>query len=172
MISALVRAIFLAFAALLLAPAAATAAGETSIFYYPWWGTPKRDGSFLHWNQRGHAPPVDLATTYYPARGVYSSSDWKLLRSQMKEIAGSGVREVVSSWWGRGSIEDRRLPAVMRAAWKDKLDVASQLEPYEKTRRTAEVVAAISPIFASLASSASMSTSRSTAPSTTKRGES
>ena len=127
--------------AALLAPAAAGAAGETSIFYYPWWGTPKRDGSYVHWNQRGHAPPDDLASTFYPARGAYSSADWQVLRSHMKDIAGAGIKEVVSSWWGTGSPEDRRLPFVMRAAWKDKLDVAVQVEPYEKWRRTAKVLA-------------------------------
>ena len=133
------RLLFVTLATILLTPAVVSAA-ETSIFYYPWWGTLKRDGSYLHWSQRGHVPPDDLATTFYPARGVYSSSDWKLVRSQMKEIARSGVSEIVSSWWGRGSIEDRRLPVVMHAAWASHLDVAVQIEPYEKTRRTASVL--------------------------------
>jgi glycoprotein endo-alpha-1,2-mannosidase len=128
--------------AMLLLPASAVAAsGESSIFYYPWWGTAKRDGSFLHWNQDGHVPPVgDLASTFYPARGPYSSSNWKVLRAQMKDIAGADVKEVISSWWGTGSFEDQRLPAVMRAAWKEHLDVAVQIEPYEKWQRTLEVL--------------------------------
>jgi hypothetical protein len=49
----------------------------------------------------------------------------------MKDIAGAGVDEVVSSWWGRGSPEDKRLPAVMRTAKRRSLRVAVQLEPYE-----------------------------------------
>jgi glycoprotein endo-alpha-1,2-mannosidase len=135
-------AMALAVQAVVTAGSAAPASGgDTSIFYYPWWGTPKRDGSFLHWNQDGHVPPVgDLASSFYPARGPYSSSNWKLLRAQMKDIAGAGVREVVSSWWGTGSFEDQRLPAVMRAAWKEHLDVAVQIEPYEKWQRTLEVL--------------------------------
>ena len=40
---------------------------ETSIFYYPWYGSPRFDGGYLHWDQNGHVPPLDLATSYYPA---------------------------------------------------------------------------------------------------------
>jgi hypothetical protein len=135
-----VRAVVLALAALVLAPAVARGAGETSIFYYPWWGTPQRDGKYLHWNKGGHLPPDDLASTFYPSRGPYSSRDWKVLSRQMDEIADAGVDEVISSWWGLGSPEADRLPTLMRAAWKHHLDVAIHLEPYEKWQRTRAVV--------------------------------
>ncbi len=136
------RVFVIALAALVLSPALARAAGETSIFYYPWWGTPKVDGKYLHWNQRQHLPPEDLASTFYPARGVYSSADRKTVRALMKDIRAAGVDEVVSSWWGWGSPEDKRLPAVMREAEAQKLDVAVQIEPYEKWLRTADVLEA------------------------------
>ena len=42
---------------------ARTASQDTSIFYYPWYGTPKFDGSYLHWDQNGHVPPLDLASS-------------------------------------------------------------------------------------------------------------
>jgi Glycosyl hydrolase family 99 len=113
-------------------------AGQTSIFYYPWYGTPGRDGGYLHWDQGGHVPPLDLASTYYPARGPYSSSDPRVVRVQMREIASAGIQEVVSSWWGWGSIEDRRLPLVVRAAHAQGLQVAVQIEPYDD--RSAESV--------------------------------
>jgi hypothetical protein len=58
----------------------------------------------------------------------------------MNDIAGAGITEVVSSWWGWGSPEDVRLPAVMRAAKAHHLEVAVQIEPYEKTVRTAEAL--------------------------------
>ena len=127
---------------LLLAPSTAGAAGESSIFFYPWWGTPKYDGKYLHWDQRQHLPPVDLAATFYPARGVYSSSNRRVLSGQMKEIRAAGIDEVVSSWWGWGSPEDVRLPAVMREAKARRLSVAVQIEPYEKWLRTASVLEA------------------------------
>ena len=137
------RLVVLAFATVLLVPAVArAAAGETSIFFYPWWGTPKVDGKYLHWNQRQHLPPDDLATTFYPARGVYSSADRRTLRAQLAEIRAIGVDEVVSSWWGWGSPEDVRLPAVLREARRQRLSVAVQVEPYEKWLRTAKVLEA------------------------------
>jgi hypothetical protein len=106
------------------------AGGQTSIFYYPWYGTPQRDGSYEHWDQNGHIPPLDLASSYYPARGPYSSSDPAVVLDQMRQIAGAGVREVVSSWWGSGSVEDQRLPLVIRMARSQGLSVAVQIEPY------------------------------------------
>lgn len=114
----------------LLAPATAHASNRVSIFYYPWYGNPAHDGSYEHWQQHGHHPPVDIASSYYPARGVYSSSDTAVLRAQMAEIAAAGVGEVITSWWGRGSPEDARLPAVLRAARAQGLGVSAQLEPY------------------------------------------
>src|SRR6266542_2313525 len=101
-------------AAALAAPAAARAdAGSVAIFFYPWYGSAAADGSYLHWQQAGHAPPTDIASSFYPVRGLYSSGERKVLAGQMAEIAGAGVDQVVSSWWGWGSIEDQRLPVVV-----------------------------------------------------------
>jgi glycoprotein endo-alpha-1,2-mannosidase len=131
---------------LLLTPAATVSARpaaapprQTSIFYYPWYGTPKWDGSYSHWDQNGHTPPVDLASSYYPARGPYSSRDPRVVAAQMRDIAGAGITEVVSSWWGWGSSEDLLLPMIVRMATKVGLEVAVQIEPYDG--RTAQSVA-------------------------------
>ncbi|HSC92330.1 MAG TPA: hypothetical protein VLB86_11805 [Gaiellaceae bacterium] len=119
----------LAVAALLL-PAQATAAARTSIFYYPWYGTPRLDGDFVHWQQNGAAPPQQIASSYYPARGLYSSADRLVLSAQMREIRAAGLDEVAVSWWGWGSPEDRRLELVVPAARAAGLAVAAHLEPY------------------------------------------
>lgn len=126
----------------LLAPGAARAGSSdrVAVFYYPWYGTPARDGAYQHWQQAGHAPPADLATSYFPALGAYSSSDESVLAAQMDEIALAGAGDVVSSWWGWGSPEDRRLPSVIRAAAAHGLTVDVQLEPYRG--RTIESIAA------------------------------
>lgn len=102
----------------------------TAIFYYPWYGTPERNGSYDHWDDEGHAPPADVASRYYPQRGPYSSTDPAVLRIQMQEIAGAGIAEIVVSWWGWGSPEDQRLEHVLRAARGARLGVAVHLEPY------------------------------------------
>ena len=133
----------LALVLLLAMPGSAVAApapARSAIFFYPWYSTPRHDGRYDHWAQGGHAPPFDIASAFFPMRGPYSSDDPHVLGAQMKDIADSGVDEVVSSWWGRGSQEDERLPAVMRAAKRRGLEVALQLEPYPG--RTIDSIAA------------------------------
>ncbi len=116
-----------------LVPAAGARVHKTApvaIFYYPWYGTPAHDGVYQHWQQNGHTPPGDIASSFYPARGVYSSSDTKVLDGQLLEIARAGIGEIVTTWWGRGSAEDVRLPSVIRAARAQGVQVAAHLEPY------------------------------------------
>ncbi|HEX5798533.1 MAG TPA: hypothetical protein VFY02_00360 [Gaiellaceae bacterium] len=133
----------LAALACLAAPVAASAHAEvvgdaprtpaparTAIFYYSWFGTPAEDGAYQHWEQGGNAPPAAVGSSYYPARGPYSSSDALVLAAQMEEIAGAGVGTVIVSWWGRGSVEDQRLPRVLGAARAAGLELAAHLEPY------------------------------------------
>ena len=83
--------------------AAAQPPARSAIFFYPWYSNPTHDGQYVHWTQGGHAPPADIASAFFPMRGAYSSGDPRVLRVQMRDIAESGVDEVVSSWWGRGS---------------------------------------------------------------------
>src|SRR5438876_544388 len=135
------RRLLPALVLLLALPASAAQAGlpRTAIFFYPWYSNMRHDGEYAHWTQGGHTPPFDLASQFFPLRGPYSSADPRVLRAQMKDIAAAGADEVVSSWWGRGSREDERLPAVRRAAKRRGLQVAVQLEPYEG--RTVESIA-------------------------------
>ena len=118
----------------------ASSASRVAIFFYPWYGTPARDGSYQHWSQHGHTPPASIASSYFPARGVYSSSDPAVLRAQMADIASMHVGVVIVSWWGTGSPEDKRLPAVMAAAKSVGLRTAIHIEPYDG--RTPQTVAA------------------------------
>jgi hypothetical protein len=114
----------------LLLPATAQAGVRVSAFYYPWYGTSSLDGAFQHWSQRGHTPPNDIASAYYPLRGLYSSSDTLVTAGQMDEIRAAGIDEIALSWWGQGSAEDIRLPEVVAAARADGISVAVHLEPY------------------------------------------
>ncbi len=113
---------------------------RVGIFFYPWYGTPARDGSYEHWGQHGVLPPSDIASSFYPARGIYSSTDPNVLRAQMTDIADARIGVVIVSWWGTGSPEDARLPAVIAAARPFGLRIAIHIEPYEG--RTPETVAA------------------------------
>ena len=122
---------------------AAAVRPETAIFFYPWFGTPARDGAYAHWQQGGSVPPGQVASSYYPARGPYSSSDERVLAAQMRELALAGVSTVVVSWWGQGSVEDQRLPRVIAAARRAGLGVAAHLEPYpgRTVQRTGDDIA-------------------------------
>jgi glycoprotein endo-alpha-1,2-mannosidase len=105
-------------------------AGEAAIFYYPWYSTPVRDGRWAHWYvEEENGTPV-LSTPYFPSRGLYSSSNVKVVGAHMREISAAGVGTVIASWWGKGSQEDDRLPLVIRAAREHGLDVAIHIEPY------------------------------------------
>jgi glycoprotein endo-alpha-1,2-mannosidase len=131
MLCLLRRPLVLALTLLLALPALAHAGlPRSAVFFYPWYSNVRTDGGYAHWTQNGHQPPFDLASQFYPARGAYSSADPRVLRSQMRDIAAAGVDEVVSSWWGMGSREDLRLPAVIRTAKRYHLRVGVQLEPY------------------------------------------
>jgi glycoprotein endo-alpha-1,2-mannosidase len=123
------RTLLLLLLAALTAPAPASAR-ESAIFYYPWYGTPAQDGAYHHWARPESSAPFEIASNFFPARGPYSSGDPWVLSGQMREIAATGVRTVVSSWWGWGSLEDQRLPAVLAAARGRGLRVAVHLEPY------------------------------------------
>jgi hypothetical protein len=105
-------------------------APTTAIFYYPWFGTPARDGEYDKWDQNGHAPAADLASTFYPARGAYSSSDPSVLDAQMREIERAGIGEIVVSWWGPRQWHRRTASEVIAAAGAHSIEVAAHLEPY------------------------------------------
>jgi glycoprotein endo-alpha-1,2-mannosidase len=132
----------LAIVLLLALPAARAQAGlpKSAIFFYPWYSNVRHDGHYDHWGQGGHSPPFDIGSVFFPMRGTYSSGNMRVLRAQMRDIAEAHVGEVVSSWWGRRSLEDRRLPAVMRAARQRRLSVGVQIEPYDG--RTIDSIAA------------------------------
>jgi glycoprotein endo-alpha-1,2-mannosidase len=103
---------------------------EVAAFYYPWYATPDRDGEWRHWEGNNRRPPEDVAADFYPQRGAYSSSDPAVLQGHMAEMAQAGIDLVVTSWWGRGSFEDDRLPEVLLAAANAGIRVAVHLEPY------------------------------------------
>jgi glycoprotein endo-alpha-1,2-mannosidase len=104
--------------------------GEVAIFYYPWYSTPVRDGRWAHWYVEHDGAPV-LSTPYFPSRGLYSSSNAKIVAAQMREIAAAGVDTVVVSWWGFGSPENDRLELTAQAAKRQGMGVAVHIEPYQ-----------------------------------------
>lgn len=116
--------------------------GRVSIFYYPWYSTPARDGEWAHWYVEYDGAPV-LSTPYFPARGLYSSSNARIVAAQMREIAAAGVDTVIVSWWGFDSPEHERLQLVVDSAHQHGLAIAIHVEPYDERTpaRAAEDIA-------------------------------
>jgi len=111
-------------------PTGPPGSGSVAVFFYPWYGTPTRDGTWQHWGQNGRQPPGVIPSGWYPVRGAYSSSDHAVLSAQMGEIAAAGIDTVIVSWWGPGSAEAARLPLVSSFARAAGLRVAVHIEPY------------------------------------------
>ena len=83
---------------------------DVHTFYYPWYGNPATDGSYLHWNHiylphwdkkenarwpsGRHTPPEDIGATFYPKLGPYSSRDNDVMHNHMQQIRSAGIGEV------------------------------------------------------------------------------
>ncbi len=109
-------------------------------FYYLWYGTLAHDGAWRHWNQLSHNPPDDIASSFYPQGGPYSSRDPAVLARQMSELRSTGIGAIAVSWWGQGSWDDQSLEALFTAAAAAGIRIAFHLEPYNG--QTAASVAA------------------------------
>lgn len=78
-------------------------------FYYSWYGSPQREGHYIHWDHvmvphwdpkisasypRGrHSPPDDLGSSFYPELGPYSSRDPDVLQEHMTQLKEAAIGE-------------------------------------------------------------------------------
>jgi len=134
-----IAAVLLTLIALAVPAPALADSPVVAAFYYPWFGSPE-DGGYAHWAQDGHAPPMDIASDYYPAYGPYASNNAAVIATQMQEVQSAGINELAVSWWGRGSPEDQTLPDVIAGAAPFGIQIAAHIEPY--AGRTAQSVLA------------------------------
>ena len=134
-------------------PGAWVTSANLHVFYYAWYGAPKVDGEWRHWNHARiaswreneadahstarHIPELDdLGSTFFPMLGAYSSRDPEVLRTHMQWISRSGAGVLVLSWYPPGLADDEgkdadlAAPAILDAAAEAGLAVAFQLEPY------------------------------------------
>uniref|UniRef100_A0A0K0DX16 Glycoprotein endo-alpha-1,2-mannosidase n=2 Tax=Strongyloides stercoralis TaxID=6248 RepID=A0A0K0DX16_STRER len=128
------------------------------IFYYPWYGSPKFDNSYYHWNHHvlkkwddpssipsySYQPPHEIASAYYPQLGPYSSRDPDVINKHMKMISSAGIDAIAVSWFPRNISDSEGKPwedltqIILDTAVKYKLKVTFHLEPYKN--RTVESV--------------------------------
>ncbi|KAI8469156.1 MAG: hypothetical protein J3K34DRAFT_424530 [Monoraphidium minutum] len=86
-------------------------------FYYLWYGEPRTDGAYRHWDHEVLAhwdaqqrdkwptgkkfqPPGSIHSPYYPLLGPYSSRDPGVIHAHITELLDAGVNTIVVSWWG------------------------------------------------------------------------
>jgi glycoprotein endo-alpha-1,2-mannosidase len=103
---------------------------QVAAFYYPWYGNLATDGKWIHWDDNGHVPPVDITSDYYPALGAYSSNDPEVVAQHMAWLRQAGVGVIVVSWWGQGSREEKPVPLLLQMAERYGIKVAFHIEPY------------------------------------------
>lgn len=82
---------------------------EAHAFYYPWYGNPKFDEKYLHWNhpflphwdkkeakkwpEGKHEPPEDVGASFYPLLGAYSSKDPDVVDKHMQMMRYARIGE-------------------------------------------------------------------------------
>lgn len=80
------------------------------VFYYTWYGNPRFDGKYIHWNHpllphwnpkialgypRGtHKPPDDIGASFYPALGAYSSRDPSVIEVHMQQLRTAAIGKI------------------------------------------------------------------------------
>ena len=122
------------------------------IFYYPWYGNPKFDKDYIHWNHQyiphwspeiakiyprgAHKPPDDIASNFYPKLGPYSSNSSKVIRNHMQQLSFAGVGVIAVSYYPPGLADDNGddwksiYPKLLKAADIYKIKVTFHIEPY------------------------------------------
>lgn len=100
------------------------------IYYYAWYGSVDYDGSWFHWQEYNHYPPLDISSAYYPRLGSYSTQDPNIIDQHMRWIARTGIQVVVYSWWGRDDLTHYAAQQLLDVAGKYKLKVSFLIEPY------------------------------------------
>lgn len=76
-------------------------------FYYAWYGNPKFDGKYIHWDhpqlphwdskiaqgypQGRHSPPDDIGSNFYPSLGPYSSRDPAVVETHMQQLRTAAI---------------------------------------------------------------------------------
>lgn len=122
-------------------------------FYYTWFGNPKFDGKFIHWDhpqlphwdskvaqgypQERHSPPDDIGSNFYPSLGAYSSRDPSVMEAHMQQLRTAAIGVCAVSWYppemkdDNGEPTDDIVPLLLEVANKYHIKVAFHIEPYK-----------------------------------------
>lgn len=73
-------------------------------FFYPWFP----EG----WNQQG----MDPFTKYNPSLGLYDQNSAGVISKQIQSMQYGHIQAGIASWWGQGSMTDRRVALLLQQA--------------------------------------------------------
>lgn len=122
-------------------------------FYYAWYGNPKFDGKYIHWNhvqlphwdakvaerypQGRYSPPDSIGSNYYPSLGPYSSRDPGVIEAHMQQLRTAAIGVIAVSWYppkmadDNGQSMDEFMPLILQVAHKYHIKVTIHIEPYK-----------------------------------------
>lgn len=85
-------------------------------FYYPWFAEA--------WKQQGYNP----FSWYTPSIGFYATTT--AIKGQIAAMQAAGIRAGISSWWGPGTLTDRRVAPLLAAAGSFRWSLYYEAEAY------------------------------------------
>ena len=103
---------------------------RVAAFYYPWYRNPDVDQDWAHWDEPWFDPPLSISSDYYPLLGTYSNLDPAVVAEHFAWLREAGVGLIISSWWGRTSIEEKAVPLLLEMGERYGIKIAFHLEPY------------------------------------------
>ncbi len=121
---------------------------DIHIFYHAGFGTPEIDGEYRSWNSEGenkmgeslsYPGGMDIASSFFPAYGCYSSNDPRVIESHMGQLAVAQTGVVCVLWYGKDSYESRPVQMILDTAVRYSIRVDFMIAAYEG--RTIESVA-------------------------------
>lgn len=113
-------------------------------FYYPWYGTPKFSGRWVHWKDSNHNPNDyvdnrrDIAAAHYPLLDLYDSKNPDLIRKHIDIAKKAGIDAFVVSWWGVNSFSDKALSVIKRVCEEKGFRFTVYYEKTKSIGRTAK----------------------------------
>lgn len=120
-------------------------------FYYAWYGNPKNDGAYHHWNHDilphwsdktwdnaggFSGTNKDIGADFYPKLGTYSSKDIVVIAQHLRWMRAAGIGVFVMSWWGKKDRADLFTNIYLDLAQQYGLKMAFHIEPFYKDAAT------------------------------------
>ncbi|HSG27404.1 MAG TPA: hypothetical protein VLA34_02910, partial [Candidatus Krumholzibacterium sp.] len=126
-------------------PALEARSYDVHIFYYPWYANPQVDGEYRWWtgtpanDPRGsvsHQGGTDIASSFFPAYGPYSSADPNIIKSHIDQIAAAKIGTICVTWWDADSLASAPVKGIMDTAAVSNLKVCFRIEVSEGATAT------------------------------------